>query len=343
MTVPLQPQTPPVAAAPTPSPSAAEAALERRAGALLVLLALLLLASALYVLYARGSFEPTQRLVLLAQDSEGVSVGMDMTFSGFPIGRVRRIELDADGNVRILVDVPRKDAHWLRSSSVFTMSRGLVGGTAIKAYSGVLSDPPLPDGAERTVLAGDATAEIPQLMSSARELLENLGRLTAPDAALAATLENLQRSSGRLEELMDKTTGRQGAIGALLGEDAPQVAAALARTQQLLERLDALAARTDGVIARAEDRLLGEHGLAADVQVAVRRIDALLAEARTSLQKVDAVLQDAQAVAAQARVASADLGALRAEIDASLRKVEQLVNDLNRRWPFKREPELKLP
>lgn len=343
MTVPLQPQTPPEAAAPAPSPSAAEAALERRAGALLVLLALLLLASALYVLYARGSFEPTQRLVLLAQDSEGVSVGMDMTFSGFPIGRVRRIELDADGNVRILVDVPRKDAHWLRSSSVFTMSRGLVGGTAIKAYSGVLSDPPLPDGAERTVLAGDATAEIPQLMSSARELLENLGRLTAPDAALAATLENLQRSSGRLEELMDKTTGRQGAIGALLGEDAPQVAAALARTQRLLERLDALAARTDGVIARAEDRLLGEHGLAADVQVAVRRIDALLAEARTSLQKVDAVLQDAQAVAAQARVASADLGALRAEIDASLRKVEQLVNDLNRRWPFKREPELKLP
>ena len=32
----------------------------------------------------RGAFEPTQRLVLIADDSEGVSVGMDMTFSAFP-------------------------------------------------------------------------------------------------------------------------------------------------------------------------------------------------------------------------------------------------------------------
>jgi phospholipid/cholesterol/gamma-HCH transport system substrate-binding protein len=323
-----------------PAPAAESAALERRATALLLLLAVLVLASVLYVLYARGSFEPTQRLVLIAEDSEGVSVGMDVTFSGFPIGRVRRTELAEDGNVRILVDVPRKDARWLRSSSVFTMSRGLVGGTSIKAYSGILSDPPLPDGAERKVLAGDATAEIPRLMSAARELLANLTQLTAPEAALAGTLDNLQRSSARLDEQL---AGKRGALGALLGDDAPQVAATLARTQQLLARLDGLVQRTDGVIARADGQLLGEQGLVGDAQATVRQLDQLLGEARASLQKVDGLLQDAQAVAANARVASADLGALRAEVDASLRKVEQLVNDLNRRWPFKRDPELKLP
>ncbi|HSW07550.1 MAG TPA: mammalian cell entry protein, partial [Aquabacterium sp.] len=41
--------------------------------------------------------------------------------------------------------------------------------------------------------------------------------------------------------------------------------------------------------------------------------------------------------------ASTDLGALRAEVEASLRKVEQLVNEVNRRWPFARDTELKLP
>jgi len=313
---------------------------ERRATALLLLLAALVLASVLYVLYARGTFEPTQRLVLIAEDSEGVVVGMDVTFSGFPIGRVRRTELAPDGNVRILIDVPKKDAHWLRTSSVFTMTRGLVGGTAIKAYSGILTDPLLPDGAERKVLAGDASAEIPRLTSAARDLLANLGTLTAEDSALATTLANLQRASGRLDEAM---AGRRGALGVLLGEDAPQVAATLARTQQLLARLDGLVQRTDGVIARADGKLLGEQGLVDDAQAAVRQLDQLLGEARTSLRKVDGLLQDAQAVAANARVASADLGALRAEVDASLRKVEQLVNDLNRRWPFKRDPELKLP
>ncbi|MBK9363153.1 MAG: mammalian cell entry protein [Rubrivivax sp.] len=330
--------TPPPLPVPTLPPSSGRE--ERRATALLLLLAALVLASVLYVLYARGAFEPTQRLVLMAEDSEGVVVGMDLTFSGFPIGRVRRTELAADGNVRILVDVPRKDAHWLRTSSVFTMTRGLVGGTAIRAYSGILTDPPLPDGAERPVLAGDASAEIPRLMSAARDLLANLGRLTADESALSTTLANLQRATGRLDEQL---AGKRGALGALLGDDAPQVAATLARTQQLLTRLDGLVQRTDGVIARADGKLLGDKGLVDDAQAAVRQLEQLLAEARTSLRKVDGLLQDAQAVAANARVASADLGALRAEVDASLRKVEQLVNDLERRWPFKRDPELKLP
>ena len=87
-----------------------------KAGLLLAALALLVLASVVYLLYARGAFEATQQLVLVADDSEGVVVGMDLTFSGFPIGRVRRIELGDDGKAHILVDVPTKDAHWLRRS-----------------------------------------------------------------------------------------------------------------------------------------------------------------------------------------------------------------------------------
>ena len=88
--------------------------LRTKATALLLLTAALILGSALYLMYARGMFEATQPLVLLADDSEGVSVGMDMTFSGFPIGRVRRIELAPSGDVRILVDVVQSEARWLR-------------------------------------------------------------------------------------------------------------------------------------------------------------------------------------------------------------------------------------
>ena len=102
--------------------------LQLKAMALLLFTLALIVGSGLYLLYARGAFEPTQTLVLTADDSEGVVVGMDMTFSGFPIGRVRRIELAETGNARIVVDVAQKDAHWLRESSVFTLVRGVVGG-----------------------------------------------------------------------------------------------------------------------------------------------------------------------------------------------------------------------
>ena len=55
--------------------------LELKAALLLVLMALLVTGAVLYVLYARGVFEATQRLVLIAEDSEGVVVGMDLTFA----------------------------------------------------------------------------------------------------------------------------------------------------------------------------------------------------------------------------------------------------------------------
>src|SRR3569623_2551102 len=97
-----------------PTPTRPVRNLEIKAALLLVFTALLLGGSALYLLYARGVFEPTQRLVLVADAAEGVVVGMDMTFSGFPIGRVRRVELAEPGNVNIVIDVPTRDAHWLR-------------------------------------------------------------------------------------------------------------------------------------------------------------------------------------------------------------------------------------
>lgn len=317
---------------------------EHRATVLLLLFAVLVVGSIAFVLYARGAFEPTQRLVLVADDSEGVQVGMDITFSGFPIGRVQRIELAADGTARILVDVPTRDARWLRSSSVFTLSKGLVGGTAIRAYSGILSDPPLPDNAERKVLAGDATAEIPRIMNEVRTLVANLTALTAADSALAGTLSNVQRVTAQLDGKIDGALGgKRGALDLLLGAEAPKLVTTLERTNQLLLNIDSLVRRADGVVARADDKLLGEQGLVGDSQAAVKQLNQLLAEARTSLGKVDSVLKEAEGLARNARVASADLGTLRAEVEASLRKVEHLVNEVNRLWPLKRDAEIKLP
>lgn len=305
-----------------------------KAAALLLFTLALILGSVLYLLYARGAFEPTQRLVLTSDDSEGVTVGMDMTFSGFPIGRVRRIELAGDGNVRILVDVARRDAHWLRQSSVFTLVRGIVGGTTIKAYSGILTDPPLEDGAERPVLRGDATAEIPQLMSNARQLLENLNAFTASGSALDSTVDNVRMLTERLN-------APGGALGVLMGneQDAKKILTTLERTNQLLARIDGMAAKADRQVFGGGS----DPGFVPEVRATVAQLNALLADARQSLKKVDAVLAEAQAVGANAREATTDLGALRAEVESSLRKVESLVNEVNRKWPFARDTELKLP
>jgi phospholipid/cholesterol/gamma-HCH transport system substrate-binding protein len=332
--------------APLPAPQPVKH-LELKAVLLLAFLAVLIAGFVAYVMVARGVFEKTQHLYLMTDDSEGVVVGMDLTFSGFPIGRVARIDLQADGKVRIQIDVPAKDAKWLRASSIFTMEKGVVGDTKIRAFSGVLTDLPLPAGAERPVLRGDSSSEVPRLMATARNLLENIERMTSADSALNSSFANMQGITGNLNT---KLQGKFGVLGTLGEAQARQVADALAKTNALLSSTD--------------QRLFGPKGVVEDSQAAIRLLTAMLQDARNSLQKVDAVLAEAertaveykgvavqaQGVASEARAAAAnvrgattDLGLLRHEVDASLRKINGMVDDINRKWPFAKERDIKLP
>jgi phospholipid/cholesterol/gamma-HCH transport system substrate-binding protein len=302
-----------------------------KAGLLLAALVLLVAGSVVFLLYARGVFEPTQRLTLVADDSEGVVVGMDLTFAGFPIGRVRGVELGDDGKAHIHIDVPKKDARWLKQSSVFVLARSLVGGTNLRAFSGILSDPELPDGAVRAVLRGDSTEEIPKLVASVRELVTNLTTLTSENSELAQTLANLNAASARL-------TGQRGVLGMLFGNERDAQ-----RVVTTLERTNALLARLDGLTAKADTQLFGERGVLPEVRATVLQLRGLLDESSASLKKVDAILVDAQAIAGNAKTATQDLGALRTEVETNLRKIEGMVNELNRKWPFARDVEIKLP
>ena len=305
--------------------------LEFKAVLLLSFMLALIVGAAMYVMYARGLFESTQKLVLVAEDSEGVVVGMNLTFSGFPIGRVRRIELADDGKARIVVDVASKDAHWLRQSSVFTIVRGLVGGTNIRAYTGLLTDKLLEDGAVRTVLQGDAGAEVPKLIAAAKDLLESVSTLVSKQGALGASFGNLQT-------LTAKINGPGGALTVLLGGEAE--AKKLITT---LDRTNALLAKVDGLAAKADTQVFGDKGVVPETRATVVQLNALLGDARTSLKKVDAVLLEAQGIGANVKEGTNELGVLRGDVESSLRKVDGLINEINRKWPFARDAEVKLP
>jgi phospholipid/cholesterol/gamma-HCH transport system substrate-binding protein len=294
--------------------------LQFRVGLLLGLTIMVAAGFVIYALYARGVFEATQRLTLLSDNAEGVSIGMDLSFSGFPIGRVQRISLGEDGRARIDIEIPRKDAKWLRVSSIFTLERGIVGASRIRAFSGNLQDPPLPDGAERAVLRGDTQEEIPRMVATLRSVLENVEQVTGAGGSLQASLDSLR---GVTERLGNK-------------EDMEKVVS-------LIDRASALLASLDGVVAKTDERMFGSGGVVDGTQRAVDQANAILNELRESLKRVDRILADAQAVSGSAKAATTDLAQLRAEVDASLRKVSGLIDEINRKWPFQRDSEIRLP
>ena len=54
-------------------------------------------------------------------------------------------------------------------------------------------------------------------------------------------------------------------------------------------------------------------------------------------------MTNAVAISADVKEGTQDIASLRAEIDDAVRKANALVDEINRKWPFAREPEVKLP
>ncbi|MGQ0653229.1 MAG: MlaD family protein [Betaproteobacteria bacterium] len=316
-----------------------------KVGMLLAFAIMLVGGFVVYVLYARGTFEDTQRLRLITDNAEGIGVGTDLMFSGFPIGRVRSIRLQEDGKVRIGVRVPVSEAKWLRTSTVFVIDVPLVGAARLRAFSGNLQDPPLEDRAERPVLRGDTAQEIPRIVATVKTTLDNIEQMTAAGGPLQASLASMRTATERLG-------GRHGALGAVLGndEDAQKVVATIERANALLASLNGAARQLEGVLnkadglaLKADQRLFGSDGVVDGTQRAVAQTNRILGEVRDSLKKADQLLADAQSTTGNLKAATTDLGALRAEVDAALRRVSGLIEEVNRKWPFQRESEIKLP
>ncbi len=309
-----------------------------KVGILIAFTVMVIGAFIVYVLYARGVFEQTQRMYLIADNAEGLGVGTDLTFAGFPIGYVRRIRLRDDGKVRISVRVPVSEAKWLRESSVFVLDVPLVGAAKLRAFSANLQDPLLPDRAERPVLRGDTAQEIPRMVATLRSVLENIEQMTDTGSSLQESLKSARTVTERM-------AGKYGVLGGMLGgeDNARKVIASIDRANALLASLNGVALKMDTVLSKTDQRVLAPGGLIDETQKAVVQANAILGEVRASLKRVDGILADAQAVAGNAKAATTDLAALRTEVEASLRKVASLIDEINRKWPFQRETGIKLP
>jgi phospholipid/cholesterol/gamma-HCH transport system substrate-binding protein len=339
-----QPGLPPSDPAPrSASPAELAAALLPRSlgvkvGILIAFTVMVIGGFVVYVLYARGVFDDTQRIALITDNAEGIAVGTNLTFAGFPIGRVRSIRLRDDGKVRIGVRVPVSEAKWLRESSIFVIEVPLVGAAKLRAFTSNLQDPPLPDRAERPVLRGDTAQEIPRMVATLRAVLENIDKMTETGSSLEESLKNARAVTERM-------AGKHGVLGGVLGgeDQARKVIAAIDRANALLASLGGVSLKMDRVFAKAEQRVFGQAGVMDETQKAVVQANQILAEMRDSLKKVDLILADAQATAGNAKAATTDLGALRAEVDASLRKLAALIDEVNRKWPFERDTKIKLP
>lgn len=176
------------------------------------------------------------------------------------------------------------------------------------------------------------------MVATLRSALENVEQMTASGGSLQATL-------GNVRALSERAAGRYGVLGVVLGsdEEAQKLVATVDRANSLLTSVNSLVGRTDTLVLKTEERLFAQGGVLDGTTRAVDQLNSLLTDVRESLKRADGILADAEATAGNAKAATADLGALRTEVDASVRKISSLIDEINRKWPFERKTEIRLP
>ncbi len=319
--------------------------LSLKVSALVLLIPLVAIGLVVYALHGRGTFEPWRSLTLVTRNAEGASVGMPVTFSGFPIGNVAKMDLGDDGQVHLEVRVREKDSRWLRSTTVFTLSRPIFGAVRIDSASPNLNDPPLAAGAVLKLASSDATADIPGMIARANEILENVDKLTNEDSSFHRSLANLESITGKM-------SGEYGLIEGVTGsaENAKKVIDTVSRLNALTVSMNNTSARLERLLARTDERMFAQGGMMDEAHRSMAQLNTVLNKAGDSLRAVDEVLATAQVAASNARdatssikTASSDLVALRAEVETNIEKVDNLLDEINRKWPFARDTRIKLP
>lgn len=300
----------------------------------------LLLAGAfvVYLLHARGFFEGTFQLQFAAASADNVAPGVPVVFSGIEIGRVTTLGLNEEGGIIIHARFLQRNAKWLKENSTFTLDKPIVGGAKIRVESPDLNAPALPDNSTVLLLTSDISSELPALVERVKAILENVEHLTRKEGEIHTTLANVQTVTGRM-------TGEYGMLESILGspEKARAVTDSLDKTRALIIKLDGLALKMDGMASKTDAWLFAEDGVAEQTRESLAQVRLMLNDAQASLKKADAVMANAVDISANVKEGTQDIAALRAEIDDAVRKANALVNEINKKWPFKRDPEVKLP
>lgn len=291
-----------------------------------------------YMLYARGFFEDTYRLQLAAATADGVAPGVPLVFSGIEIGRVTSLDLNDSGGIIIRTELLARNAKWLKENSSFLLDKPIVGASKIRVETPDLDAPPLPENSTMLLLTSDVTKDIPVLVERVKAILDNVEHLTRKDGEVNATLANLETLTARM-------SGEHGMLEGILGspEKAQAVTDSLNSTRALMAKLDSLALKVDGMAAKADTRLFAKDGLIDQADASLVQIRAMLADLQATLKKTEALMSNAVDISADVKAGTKDIAKLRAEIDDAVRKASALINEINKKWPFARDPEVKLP
>ena len=223
--------------------------------------------------------------IYFSQAVGGLNKGSNVTFSGVPVGQVKKISLLPNRPefvwVRIEVD---QQTPVLQGTTAQIKGVGFTGVSEIQLDGAVRGSPPIRQlGPQGCPVVPSATGGLGALLNSAPELIERIQRLTERLTELLS--DKNQNSISDILENLDKTTK-------VLAERAPDLADAIADAR-VAARNAGVAAQKFGVLADSTNQLINEQGKPAaedlrksiaSIQQAADNLNAMISDARPGVQ-----------------------------------------------------------
>src|SRR5690349_2961652 len=223
--------------------------------------------------------------IYFSQAVGGLNKGSNVTFSGVPVGQVKKISLlpNRPEFVWVRIDVDEQTPV-LQGTTAQIKGVGFTGVSEIQLDGAVKGAPPISQmGPQGCPVVPSSTSGLGALLNSAPELIERIQRLTERLTELLS--DKNQNSIADILENLDRTTK-------VLADRAPDLADAIADAR-VATRNAGVAAQKFGVLADSTNQLINEEGKPAaedlrksiaSVQRAADNLDAVVADARPGVQ-----------------------------------------------------------
>jgi phospholipid/cholesterol/gamma-HCH transport system substrate-binding protein len=243
----------------------------------------LLVALLFFIVWLAGFTSTSEKRydIFFKTSVDGLAKGSAVTFSGVPVGKIEKIQLQPDSpefvRVRITVD---QNTPVLQGTTATIAGVGFTGVSQINLVGAIRGAPPITDpGPDGVPVIPTKPGALGELLSSAPELLERISTLTEHLNDLLND-KNQKSISGILANV-DRLSGA-------LADRGPDIAAALAETKVAIAQVGD-AAQQIGTLAQSANGMI-----ATDVKPAMANLNKATESARHTMESLDAAITDAR-------------------------------------------------
>ncbi len=342
---------------------------EVKVGLFLIISGLLIVGSIAYVAYEKGFFAKTHIFTLASKSGEYLTEGMPVIFSGFKIGTVQALELSERGYVLIKINIPENHVKWIRSDSTFIVNKPLLGTPRIVVVTENLESPILSPKQIQQVVNVD---DINETIKKAQPLLDRISRIADNIEVMTARVADPQGSVNKIlvnsEKVAANLAQKKSFLEMAIEDRATidSIQAGLRQTKDITAEVIAILKKVDGMADKEVPGILNKVEAIADkevpailkkVEAMADKTDALVYGREGILSNVNAALKDVVSklsrlnitidninkISTEAADSAVDLKALRAQIDETVISLSDLAKELEKKIPFQKTPEIKLP